>query len=70
MALLEGGEVLSFGNGDHGHLGHGNTENQLVPKAIEQLRGKRLVDVYAGEQRAVLEESGKTIVLGAESDML
>ena len=35
MPLLRSGVVVTFGNGGHGRLGHGNTSNQLKPKVVE-----------------------------------
>ena len=48
MALLEGGEVLTFGCGEHGQLGHGDTQDQLLPKVVEALRGKKVLQISAG----------------------
>ena len=51
MALLEGGEVLTFGTGD-GQLGHGDTQDQLLPKVVEALRGKKVLQISAGAATA------------------
>ena len=48
MVLTDEGEVLSFGEGGCGCLGHGDNEDQLVPKVIEALRGMRVVEIAAG----------------------
>eukprot|EP00947_MAST-08B_sp_MAST-8B-sp1_P002025 g2025.t1 len=37
LFLAENGKVYSCGYGGNGMLGHGNTEDQLVPKLIEAL---------------------------------
>ena len=42
LVLTDGGTVLSFGQGEDGKLGHGDQEDQLVPKVIEALRGPAL----------------------------
>ena len=43
----------------HG-IGHGDTENQTLPKLIEAMRGKRVVQVSAGNMHSlVLTESGE-----------
>ena len=53
--LLEGGGVMSCGDGEHREscLGHGEvtaswSEDQLTPKLIETLRGKTVVMVTLG----------------------
>ena len=54
LVLLEGGRVMSFGNGDHGRLGHGDDEDQYTPKLIEALRGKEVLQVSAGGYHSLL----------------
>ena len=34
VALTQSGEVFTWGNGDHGKLGHGNTDKICEPKAV------------------------------------
>ena len=38
MVLTDEGEVLSFGYGGYGQLGHGDQADQLVPKVISGLQ--------------------------------
>ena len=48
LVLTDGGAVLSFGNGQHGRLGHGDTKDRLKPKVIDKLRGVRVTAIAAG----------------------
>lgn len=40
--------VLSWGRGDHGILGHGDTESSTVPRIIEMFNSRRVLQVSAG----------------------
>ena len=48
LAVTEAGHTYSWGNGDNGMLGHGDTQNQHVPKLIEALQAVKVVAVSAG----------------------
>jgi RCC1 and BTB domain-containing protein len=39
VALTDNGEVFTWGNGDHGKLGHGSSTKVTTPKQVESLRG-------------------------------
>jgi len=45
---MDTGEVLSFGQGTHGQLGHGDQLDQREPKVVEALRGKHVNAMAAG----------------------
>jgi len=42
------GAVWSWGGGGNGRLGHGDQQDQLLPKKIEAFAGRRVVAVSAG----------------------
>ena len=48
IALTADGAVWSWGDGLYGRLGHGDEQDQLLPKKIEALAGQRVVAVLAG----------------------
>ena len=48
LALTAGGAVFTWGDGDYGKLGHGDEQNQLLPKTVEAFAGRRVVAVSAG----------------------
>ena len=65
LALTHTGEVLSFGKGGGGRLGHGDGEDQRVPRVIEALRGTRVVGIAAGfEHSMVLTDKGVVLSFG------
>jgi alpha-tubulin suppressor-like RCC1 family protein len=65
FAMGEGGEFFSWGFGNHGLLGHGDTQNQSVPKRVEVLQGVRVGSVSVGEYHALaLTEDGLVYAWG------
>ena len=65
LLLLEGGAVMSFGDGGHGQLGHGDLEDRFLPEHIEVLQGKKAVQVSAGGHHSlVLLEGGLVMSFG------
>jgi len=41
-------ELYTWGKGRYGRLGHGDSEDQLLPKLVEALRGYKVIDVACG----------------------
>lgn len=48
VVLTEEGEVYTWGRGDDGRLGHGDNGWKYVPRMVEALRGKNIVQVTCG----------------------
>src|SRR3990167_5012302 len=48
LAIDENNEIWSWGDGDYGKLGHGDTAQCSVPKQIESLHNKHIVAVSCG----------------------
>ena len=65
MVLTGKGEVLSFGDGGNGQLGHGDDKDQHEPKVIEEMRGTRVVAIAAGIKHSmVLTDKGEVLSFG------
>ena len=53
LLLLKGRITYSWGSGEHGSLGHGDTATQICPKVVTALRGLSLVQVTAGTNTSI-----------------
>ncbi|ELV11273.1 E3 ubiquitin-protein ligase HERC2 [Tupaia chinensis] len=51
-ALTSSGELYTWGLGEYGRLGHGDTTTQLKPKMVKVLLGHRVVQVACGSRDA------------------
>jgi RCC1 and BTB domain-containing protein len=59
VALTDTGDVYTWGNGDHGKLGHGDTMKVTVPRLVEALLGKHVCRVASyNEHTASLTDPG------------
>ncbi|CAI8025913.1 E3 ubiquitin-protein ligase HERC2 [Geodia barretti] len=68
LALSRGGEVFSWGAGDNGRLGLGDTRSKEGPLMVDGLRGKNVVFVVAGgEHSAAITEDGALYTWGKGS---
>ncbi|KAI8481810.1 putative E3 ubiquitin-protein ligase herc1, partial [Branchiostoma belcheri] len=66
LALTADGEVFSWGDGDYGKLGHGNSSTQKYPKQIQgALQGKVVKSISAGYRHsAAVTEDGELFTWG------
>jgi len=53
LAVSADGTVWSWGGGDGGILGHGDEQDEPLPKKIEALTGQRIVSISAGGDSGV-----------------
>ena len=65
LALTESGEVFSWGDGDYGKLGHGNSSTQKYPRLIQSLGGKFIQHISAGYRHsAAVTQDGDVFTWG------
>ena len=67
--IATSGELFTWGYGYHGKLGHGNRENQPVPKLVEALSGVicEEVDVNGFNHAAIVTRNGKLYTFGNDN---
>lgn len=53
VALSDTGEVYTWGNGDHGKLGHNDTTKVALPRMVEALNSKRVISVASYNEHTV-----------------
>ena len=65
LLVNDGGELLTFGKGEEGPLGHGDEEDCFGPKRVSAIKyseeGKRVVAVAAGEQYSMAATADGTL---------
>ena len=65
MVRTEDGRVFTFGRGSFGKLGHGDQQDQLVPKVVDALQGVCVCQIAAGDCHSmVLAEDGRVLTFG------
>ena len=63
--MTESGEIYSWGNGQGGRLGHGDSIGQNVPEKIRFLQGSKIIDIVCGDQHSgCINEHGQVYVWG------
>ena len=68
-ALTADGAVWSWGDGYFGKLGHGDEQNQLLPKKVEAFAGQRVVAVLTGAYHCLaITADGAVFTWGAGED--
>ncbi|GAM20383.1 hypothetical protein SAMD00019534_035580 [Acytostelium subglobosum LB1] len=64
-ALKSNGELLTWGVGEDGQLGHGDTLNQPVPKVVQAMSSHWVTQVCCGEKHTIcLTKNGKVFTWG------
>ena len=53
LLLTINGEILSCGNGADGKLGHGIDNDELVPRVVQHLVGRQVVEIAAGDHHTI-----------------
>eukprot|EP01084_Bolivina_argentea_P073109 132689_1 len=65
VAISTLGEIFTFGSGEHGQLGHGNNNDQYIPKQIESLCNKTIIYSSCGSiHTSIICSDGKLYVFG------
>ena len=62
-AVTSLGELYTWGRGSYGRLGHGGSDDQMIPTPVLALKGQRVIDVACGSgdaQTLAVTQSGNT----------
>ncbi|XP_031374573.1 RCC1 domain-containing protein RUG3, mitochondrial isoform X2 [Punica granatum] len=69
LALTDDGNVLSWGHGGHGQLGHCSIQSQKEPQVIETLANERVISIACGgSSSAAVTDKGKLYMWGNGKD--
>ncbi|XP_053714257.1 probable E3 ubiquitin-protein ligase HERC3 [Synchiropus splendidus] len=68
-ALTKDGGLFTFGNGSWGQLGHGSTNNELLPRRVLELMGTEVSQITCGRHHtlAFVPSSGLVYAFGCNS---
>ncbi|CAL0319733.1 unnamed protein product [Lupinus luteus] len=53
VALLSGNAVCSWGRGEDGQLGHGDTDDRLLPTQLSELDGRDILSITCGADHTI-----------------
>ncbi|XP_051136090.1 RCC1 domain-containing protein RUG3, mitochondrial isoform X1 [Andrographis paniculata] len=69
LALTDKGEVLSWGHGGHGQLGHSSLHSRKVPEPVEGLSNEQISFIACGgSSSAAVTDKGKLYMWGNAAD--
>ncbi|KAL1359687.1 hypothetical protein HN51_005013 [Arachis hypogaea] len=69
LALTDDGNVLSWGHGGHGQLGHGSLHSQKIPTVVEALGEDHIIYISCGaSSAAAVTDTGKLYMWGNGTD--
>ncbi|KAL0301742.1 UNVERIFIED_CONTAM: RCC1 domain-containing protein RUG3, mitochondrial [Sesamum radiatum] len=69
LALTDKGEVLSWGHGGHGQLGHSSLHSRKIPEPVEALANERVSYIACGgSSSAAITDKGKLYMWGNAAD--
>ena len=54
-------EVFSWGRGEYGQLGHGDRSSVMIPRAVETLTGKQVLQVSLGTSHSACLTAGQHV---------
>ncbi|CDW52534.1 E3 ubiquitin protein ligase HERC4 [Trichuris trichiura] len=63
-ALSIDGQLFTFGSGTYGQLGHGNKNNEVLPKQVVELMGTKVLDVACGRCHTLALTKDKVYAFG------